>query len=63
MELAARIRPRKYDSSSATGNVVGIRLKVEEAGSRDPCLERSANAGGQFGECGGGGVKYKDKSV
>lgn len=39
------------------GSVEGMRLSVEEAGRREPCLERSSRAGGQLEECGGGGVR------
>jgi hypothetical protein len=43
------MRPRKYDSSSLTGNVGGTRSSVVEAGSRAPCLLRRSRAGGQLG--------------
>ena len=52
IEFAARMRPWKYDSSSATGMVVGMRFSVEDAGRREPCLESRSSAGGQFGVCG-----------
>lgn len=63
MEFAARMRPRKYDSSTATGRVAGMILSVDEAGRREPCFERSESAGGQFGSCPCGGVRYSDSRV
>jgi hypothetical protein len=57
------MRPRKYDSSSATGSVAGMRFSVEEAGSREPCFERRSRAGGQLGVCGAGGVRYRARRV
>jgi hypothetical protein len=40
-----------------------MRLSVEAAGRREPCFERSERAGGQFGSCGAGGVRYSDRRV
>jgi hypothetical protein len=57
------MRPRKYDSSSTTGRVEGIRLRVDDAGRREPCLDRSSKAGGQFGLLYGGGVRYNERRV
>jgi len=57
MEFAARMRPRKYDSRSATGRVDGMMSSVEDAGSREPCLESSDNAAGQFCLFGGDGFR------
>lgn len=51
------MRPRKYDVRSATGRSSGMRDRVEAAGSRDPCRERSDSAGSRFGLCGGVGVR------
>jgi hypothetical protein len=56
-ELALRMRPRKYDSRSLTGRLVGTRSSVEEAGRRAPCLLKSSRAGGQLGLLGGDGVR------
>jgi hypothetical protein len=63
MLVAARIRPRKYDSSSRTGKSLGIKERVDAAGSLDPCFDKRLSAGGRHGECGGGGVRYRDKRV
>lgn len=63
MEFAARIRPRKYDSRSATGSVAGMMSSVEDAGRREPCLESSDRAAGQFCLFGRAGLRYKERSV
>ena len=62
-EFALRIRPKKYDSRSLTGRLGGIRSRVVAAGNRAQCLETSSRAGGQLGWCGGGGVRYSDRST
>jgi len=61
--FAARMRPRKYDSSLVTGRVSGMSDSVEVAGSLEPCRESSESAGSKFGLWGGGGVRYKESSV
>jgi hypothetical protein len=38
-------------------------FSVDEAGSLEPCRERSDMAGGQLGSCGVGGVRYNERSV
>jgi hypothetical protein len=38
-------------------------FRVDEAGRRDPCLDKRSRAGGQFGLWGGGGVRYSERSV
>src|SRR5579862_7881378 len=62
-DVAALIRPRKYDSRSLIGKDEGMRLSVEEAGRREPCFESRLRAGSQLGVCGGGGFRYRDRSV
>lgn len=37
--------------------------RVDDAGRREPCLERRSKAGGQFASYGGGGVRYSARSV
>lgn len=59
-ELALRIRPLKYDSSSCTGRLGGTRSSVDDAGRRAPCLLSSSSAGSQLGLFGAVGVRYKD---
>lgn len=57
LELAARMRPKKYESSSLIGRLSGIRDNVEEAGSREPCFDRRSSAGARFDSYGFGGVR------
>jgi hypothetical protein len=57
------MRPRKYDSSCATGRVSGTRERVDVAGRREPCFERRSRAGARFGAYSGGGVKYRERRV
>ena len=40
-----------------------MRFRVEEAGRREPCLERRSRAGGQLGLWGGGGFRYSESNV
>lgn len=63
MEFAALIRPRKYDSRSATGSVSGMMSSVEEAGRREPCFDKRDSAAGQFCLFGGGGLRYSESRV
>lgn len=48
-ELAARMRPRKYDVRSATGRSSGMSDSVDAAGSREPWRESSESAGARLG--------------
>lgn len=45
------------------GSESGIRESVEAAGKRDPCLDSKLRAGGRLGLFGGGGVRYRERSV
>lgn len=40
-----------------------MRLRVEEAGMRAPCLARRSRAGAHWGVFGGGGERYRDRRV
>ena len=60
IELAARIRPVKYNSNFRTVRTSGINSRVEDAGSRDPCFARSSIAGSHCGSYGFGGDRYSE---
>ena len=55
--LAALIRAVKYNSNFWTGRTSGIRLRVDEAGNRDPCFANMLSAGPHCGSRGDGGER------